>query len=285
VHAFRAIPKFARRVEPAPAVAPLIRPKWLATPELYADGCSLLFGTPAAVRHTLEASTNLVDWTTLAEGVSPAEVTTLVDQEALGLDFRTYRLSADGVSAAEILGYLRLEVPSGFSMLANPFLHLMGNRLDVLLPCMPERASISTFDLKLFKLRQSVFLQGRWSDPLLRLEPGSGAIIHNPESNPLSLVFAGTLPTGPARTCILPGFSICSAPLPCSGQLDTELGFPFSSGDSIHLFDPGQQRYVIHRFESDGVSPMPFIGKGESFWVSKTVAADWTFAVDPAAVR
>jgi hypothetical protein len=108
------------------------------------------------------------------------------------------------------------------------------------------------------------------------LLPGEVAIILNPTSDVKTLNFVGEVPQGDLSLPIPAGFSIRSSLLPLPGALDTDLGFPITNGDVIHLFDREQQKYIIYTFEQNRWTPsQPVIASGEAFWVGKTAAGNW----------
>ena len=65
--------------------------------------------------------------------------------------------------------------------------------------------------------------------------------------------------------------------MPQPGRLHADLGFPIAEGDVIHLFDRDQQKYVLYPFDAaTWSSNPPTVGVGESFWVAKQSAKNWT---------
>jgi hypothetical protein len=63
-----------------------------------------------------------------------------------------------------------------------------------------------------------------------------------------------------------------------AGRLDTDLGFPFSAGDVVSLFDRARKEYVEHGWDGaawTGASGPPEVRLGEAFWVAKTESAFW----------
>jgi hypothetical protein len=107
--------------------------------------------------------------------------------------------------------------------------------------------------------------------------PGEGAIFQNPTEDVIKLNFVGEVLQGDLTLAIPSGFSVRSSMLPLPGLLQTELGFPASDGDAIHVFDRDEQKYVIYTYKHGKWDPEePVVGAGESFWVGKTTAGNWT---------
>ena len=87
----------------------------------------------------------------------------------------------------------------------------------------------------------------------------------------------GDVEQGDLSLPIPAGFSVRSSIVPLPGQLDTDLVFPVAENDVIHLFDRDRQRYLVYSFNAGKWSPEPpVLGVGESFWVGKTFAGNWT---------
>jgi hypothetical protein len=58
--------------------------------------------------------------------------------------------------------------------------------------------------------------------------------------------------------------------------LHTDLAFPISEGDVIHMFDRDKQEYVLYPYEVEqwAANP-PVLSVAESFWVAKTSPGNW----------
>jgi len=226
-------------------------------------------------QYDLQASTNLVNWASIAQGVAPGEVFDYVDSDAHKFSFRFYRLIAEGLHSANVVGFATVSTPPGFAMIANP-LNAPDNRVCALFPNLPDGSTFNKFDHVKFRLSNNAFKDGKWLNPDETLVPGEGAIICNPTSEQRVLTFVGEVMQGRLFKVIPAGFSICSSLVPQAGRLHLDLGFPVSPGDVIHIFDRDRQKYVIMEYdEKKWAANPPLIGVGESFWVGKTSAANW----------
>src|SRR5689334_6886183 len=76
---------------------------------------------PKGVQYTVWASTDLRVWSVLGSGKAEQEALEYVDSEAFKLSYRFYRLQVGQVYSANVLGYVSVSLPPGFSMVANPF--------------------------------------------------------------------------------------------------------------------------------------------------------------------
>src|SRR5690349_10902316 len=67
------------------------------------------------------ASTDLVHWAPICDGVANSEVIEYVDSEASKFSYRFYRSAVEQVSSRNVVGYASVSLPPGFSPVANPF--------------------------------------------------------------------------------------------------------------------------------------------------------------------
>jgi hypothetical protein len=253
---------------------PLTPPR-LTSPTRFPYGAfQFKFQVPKGINYEIQASSNLQVWATLSTGKSTGEVD-YVDSEASKFSYRFYRVLAEQVLSANAVGYATLNVPPGYSMIANP-LESASNTLSALLPNMPEGTALNKFDNSMFKLTENSVTSGRWSNLNETLSPGEGAIFFNPTSDFQNINFAGDVSQGNLLLPIAVGFSIRSSQIPQFGRLHAELGFPIAAGDVVHLFDRDKQKYVIYEYDAKKwESDPPIVGVGESFWIGKTTPGNW----------
>jgi hypothetical protein len=174
---------------------------------------------------------------------------------------------AQSVFSVNIVGYVNVDVPAGFSMIANQLDNGNGNMLNDLIPSADIGTTIYKFDATT-GFSPSTFISD-WQ-PNLSLAPGEGAFIN--VGTATTLTFVGEVKTGTSTVSIPSGFSIKSSVLPISEKLE-DSGFPASIGDTVYFFRNGG--YVASTFISD-FQPEAKPAVGESFFVNKGTAADWT---------
>ena len=235
------------------------------------------FGTqlPKNTEYTIQASTDLQNWSPIATGLASGEKFDYVDSGASKHSYQFYRLLAEQVQSFNVIGYVSVTVPPGFSMIANP-LEAPSNTVSDLFHGWPDGTRLSKFDTRFFRLVENAVKRGEWTNPAERLMPGEGAIFFNPTADYKPLSFVGEVMQGPLSTPIPSGFSIRSSLLPQPGNLD-DLGFPVAEGDVIHLFDRDRQKYVLHPYrEGKWQEGPPLVSVGEAFWVAKTEPGNWT---------
>ncbi|GEM_PF-395012 len=226
--------------------------------------------------YEIQTTSDLKTWIVVGSGASPGTPFEFVDVEATKHGFRFYRVVLDKTIVSNALvGFVSVAFPPGFSMISNP-LSAADNRVAALFPLMPEGTTLNKFDTTLFRLTKNNYTQGRWANPGEILVPGEGAIISNPTNDFRHLTFVGEVMQGDLSLPIQPGFSIRSSQVPLAGALDSDLGFPLTEGDVIHLFDHDKQEYVVYTFSQNKWSPSPpTLAAGEAFWVGKTSASNW----------
>lgn len=229
---------------------------------------------PKGVEYTVQASSDLKNWTATGRGVGTGETSDYLDSEAFKHSYRFYRVLAEQVLSENVLGYASVTLPPGFSMIANP-LDGASNTVAELFQGWPDGTTLNKFDTRFFRLAENSVKLGKWTNPGEKLAPGEGAIFFNPTSDYRPLSFVGGVTQGQLSMPIPSGFSIRSSMVPQPGNLE-DLGFPIAEGDVIHLFDRDRQKYVLHPYENGKwTEGAPILGIAESFWVAKTEPGNW----------
>src|SRR4051812_37522736 len=75
---------------------------------------------PKDTAYIIQVSTDLKNWKTVSESSASAETVDYIDSEASEFNHRFYRLLVGEICSVNILGYVAITVPPGFSMIANP---------------------------------------------------------------------------------------------------------------------------------------------------------------------
>jgi len=233
------------------------------------------FQMPKGVGYEIQASTNLQIWGPILAGKSSDEPVDCVDSEASKFNYRFYRVIAEAIPSDNVVGYVTMNAPPGYSLIANP-LQAPSNAVSAILPGLPDGAMLNKFDWHLFKLSENEVKHGKWFNPNETLATGEGAIFFNPTSEIKNINFAGEVMQGKLMMPIAAGFSVRSSQIPKPGRLDTDLGFPISAGDVVHLFDRDRQKYTIYEYDpKNWDSNPPLLGVGEAFWIGKTTPSNW----------
>lgn len=209
----------------------------------------------------------------------------------LGVASVAAALALDPVYSVNAVGYVNLEIPSGFSILANP-LKATDNKLSALFPKnLPADTTVflfrnNRFDMATFALDDNGVLN--W-DTDFEILPGEGAFIRNPSATKLTVTFVGEVmqsTTGPLATPIPAGFSLRASQVPQAGILTTDLAFPATESDAIFFYRNGRYDMCLYSLDDNGAlnwDTVPSPNVGEGFWVNTKTARTWnrTFSVNP----
>jgi hypothetical protein len=171
-----------------------------------------------------------------------------------------------------VVGYINVPVPPGFSMIANQ-LDSGDNTVGSLLPAPPDGTTIYKFVGGSYIANTYEF--GEWGLPGMTMDPGEGAFIFNPDAAAFNALFVGEVKQGTLTTPLVAGFQIVASQVPQSGALDTDLGFPVVDGDTVYQFDNTAGSYSVATYEfGEWTAPVPAVG--EAFFVNKANAVVWT---------
>ena len=177
------------------------------------------------------------------------------------------------VYSVNVVGYINVAVPPGFSMIANQ-LDSGNNTVGSLMPSVPELTVVYKF-LGTAGYDINTFEFGEWSNPAMTLNPGEGAFIFNQSGAAFNALFVGEVKQGALSTPLVQGFQIVASQVPQSGQLDTVLGFPAAETDVVSRFDNGANGYSISTYEFGEWDNPPTPAVGEAFFVKKAAAGTW----------
>jgi hypothetical protein len=236
--------------------------------------------------HTLEAAASIDGpWTNL--GVHAAPYT---DPDSATLTQRFYRINDAGVCSSNAVGYYRLSLCNGFSLIANQLDAPGGNSVTNVFRSPPAGTVIYKYDPAGGGYVSISFLGGAWEgdDLEMTLHPGEGVWVNGRQFTQTFLGGVRSVASVPLRS----GFSIISYSLPRSGTLESlgGLGFPAGNGDEIYQFDCSSGGYRANWFldccwEGDEAHSPPSAALGEAFWINRTgaPAQSWnvTYSVCP----
>jgi hypothetical protein len=194
--------------------------------------------------------------------------------------------SALAATSSNIVGYVKLNLGAGFTMVANQLDNGSGNKVTDLFTGVPSDFSVFKYTGGTFISIQ--FLGGAWEgdDVDMTLAPGEGVFVQSPSA--YSVTFVGEVKTGASTVNVGQGFSIISSVVPQQLALDAASGFPADNGDTVYRFVPAASSYVSDQFlggawEGDSEGAAPTVNVGEAFWVDNVGAAaawDRTFTVN-----
>ena len=235
--------------------------------------------------HTLErADTIKGQWITLGN-----QTDVFTDPDSGTVDQRFYRINDAGVFSSNAVGYYRLNICQGYSLIANQ-LNTFSNTITNLFRSPPDGTYVFKLNPASAVYIDLGFVDGVWegNHPEATLNPGEGIFIRSPAA--FVNRFLGEVPST-ASVAVPRGWSILSVPLPEAGPIalvpPNGAGFPVAEGDQIWQFrcTSGTFRYnafLDGAWEGDGSSPS--VAVGEAFFLYRTApATTWnrTFSVGP----
>jgi len=245
--------------------------------------------------HTIQAAPTIRGpWTTVHSSAAP-----FIDPASATNVMRFYRMADDPgpTYSLNVVGYYRVNVCRGFTMIANQLHAPGGNAITNILKSPPEGTALYKYDLAMGGYVANTYSGGQWEgdDAAMTLNPGEGAFLDSPSEQVYRFIGdVGSTLTIP----IVRGFQIISSVLPEAANLTGPppggLGFPVAEGDVIYQYSCAIGGYIMHEFFAgewigDTGPEMPQIAVGESFWLNRPTGASgtWTrnFSVGFAAER
>jgi hypothetical protein len=217
---------------------------------------------------------------------------TLLLTAALGVVGVTSSM-AQAVYSVNAVGFVNLDVPGGFSIIANPLNASNNSVTNLLSGQVPDGTTVYKLVNGNYQINGAAVIGGEtaWDDDTMTLSPGEGFFLRVPGTNGIKLTFVGEVPQGSLSNSLPAGFSLKSSQVPQSAILNgtNGLNFPAVDGDSIYLLRNGQ--YQITGFVADATAPGggiwdngdPIPNVGEGFFVRKIAATTWTrnFSTSP----
>jgi len=210
--------------------------------------------------------------------------------------FLAAALSAAGIatSMAQVysvnaVGYVNQSIPSGFSMVGNPFV-TPSNTLNALFPpaSMPAGLGFYKFTgggyaISIVDEFDVVWVRnGIPNGDTETLVFGDGAFLYNPGAG-FTLTWVGEVAQGtPVSNPAAAGFSVKSSKIPQAGLVTTDLQFMPSPGDFIQKFNSASQSFETYIFDEfdqiwvrNGVPNQPSLGIAESAFFNLVAPNSW----------
>ena len=185
---------------------------------------------------------------------------------------------AAGVTSVNVVGYINVQVPAGFSFIAN---QLQGASVKVsdLLPTAPVVGDKVTV---LYSwdggFTPNAFDGEAWESPDATLAPGGGALIFAPAA--FTVTFVGEVKQGTLNTAVPQGFSFVSSQVPQAGGISA-LGYSAGAEDVVYTWDGG---FSPTSYDGEAWDPSePQLAVGQSVLLfRKGAATSWsrTFTVN-----
>jgi len=183
-------------------------------------------------------------------------------------------VSAQSVYSVNAVGYVNLNIVSGFTMIAKP-LNTTNNTIGSLMPSIPDFSTLYKWNEGAQGFDIATFFFGSWDNPNLTLQVGEGAFLE--VSSPFTLTFVGEVMQGNLTNPIPANFSMKSSKVPQAGLVGTALGLTVGDFDTLYKWVPATQSYDIFTYFFGSWSPSePSVGVGEAFFLQTGAPLSWT---------
>lgn len=183
------------------------------------------------------------------------------------------------VYSINVVGYMTVACPPGFSIIANQLTNSTGGNNITNLNGLPDQTTIykwknGSFDIVKYFADYSVWSRdGENLCTDMYLNPGEGAYIYNPSQTTVNLTFTGEVLQGGLANQVPINFSILAGMVPITGGLGTDHGLGGGVDDTIYIWNNATGSFGIYRyFDGYGWSPDgenivdPQINIGQGFW-------------------
>lgn len=199
-------------------------------------------------------------------------------------------LMAQNVYSLNVVGYVNVTVPPGYSMIANQ-LNTTNMTIGALLPNPPDGTQILKWDGSGYNTYEYFAFIPAWSpDGNATLNPGEAAFIKNPTASNMTLTFVGEVALGTTTNNLPAGYAMRSATVPQAGTLEPgtnapALNFPVAAGDQV-LKWTGSGYDTYEFFDLGGGTTLwspstPSVNPGEGFFSKKTASVNWVRNFNP----
>lgn len=175
------------------------------------------------------------------------------------------------VYSVNVVGYVNVDVPTGFSLVSNP-LDATSNNVQDLMPAV--NMTVYKFTDGSYEIATYIAAASLWTGPNFEINPGEGVWINN-AGDPFTITFVGEITEGTKDNAIPAGFSIRSSIIPQSGTM-TALGWPAEVGDAVYEWDNAASAYATANFVGVWVPAEPTIEVGQAFFASSPQAKTWS---------
>jgi hypothetical protein len=217
--------------------------------------------------HSVEYTADFVRWYPVADPDISSGRATVVDPVA-SVGARFYRAHAGAMSPPRMIGFYRLAIGAGSTLIANQ-LDLGDNAVGRVLRDLPVGSVLHKWDASSQSFVKNVKLDSGWSLPEMCLHPGEGAILDCDQA--LEITFVGQVQPAFYRSTDR-GWSLISSPVPQAGPVSSVLGLPVGYGSQLDRVQATPER----SFEVGGWTcrngvwepeSEPEIGIGRAFWL------------------
>lgn len=191
------------------------------------------------------------------------------------------------VSPNTVMGYNKITLPHGWSVIGIPFVRPAGSANFV--PPIPTGLAVYTRTSDNTSWNKYTYDGANWSAPFA-LAPGEAAFVFNPDAVADAVYTFGEVPASASVSIPSGGYYLRSAPLPVSGSLTTNLNFPTLGGTFLWLWSSPYNQYYANVYDQSDFGGLewssgePVMSDGQGFWVSEPSASTWTMSMPSGAI-
>jgi hypothetical protein len=194
-------------------------------------------------------------------------------------------LAQSNVYSLNVVGYVNVPVPHGYSLIANP-LNSANNTVSNLFSGSPGAVgnTVYTWNGANFVANFYDDLGGAWANPNLNLAPGTGFFVNNPGTS-YTNTFVGEVLQGSLSNSVPLGYTLTSSKVPQAG-FTLDLGLNAQPGDYVYMWN-GNNFVAIFYDDLGGawnpaagftVDPAkgPLVGVAQSFFYRNVAGGTFT---------
>jgi hypothetical protein len=148
-------------------------------------------------------------------------------------------LAQSNVYSLNVVGYVNVTLPNGYSVVANPLdaSNAGGNTVSNLFRVLnPLACYVYTWNGSGLTGNFLDDLDGTWSDANAPLPPGKGFFFRNTTGSPITNTFVGEVKQGALSVPMTPGYNLLGSPVPQAGFV-MDLGVNAVPADYVYLWN------------------------------------------------
>ncbi len=177
------------------------------------------------------------------------------------------------VYSVNAVGYVNLNIGTGFTMIANPLI-ATNNTIGSLMPSIPDFSNLYKWNESTHGFDVATYFFGSWDLPNVTLNPGEGAFLNT--STAFTLTFVGDVSQGNLTNNVPALFSIRGSQVPQTG-LVSALGLTVGDFDNLYKWNTVSQGFDVYTYFFGSWTPSePSIAVGESFFLNSGAPYQWT---------
>ena len=191
------------------------------------------------------------------------------------------------VYSQNIVGYATLTLQPGFNLIANQF-DLDGNGTNNTVNSafstnLPPNSQVYTFNGSSFDIATFSARSSSWDLPNLKVNPGMGFWVNNPNGSAVTVTLSGQVLTGTLSNPNVPsggGFALVSSMIPQAGLLQTDLAYTPVGNDQVYTYNGTGYDISTFSARSSSWDTQPSLSVGQGFWLS-TTGNSWSRSFNP----